>query len=170
MSLIDDLLSLGGSGVVNQFTSQFGVTAEQATSALSTLVPALAGGLQEKLSAEEGKPSDLSKLILGGALSGFADNPASLATPGALEQGKSLLNMIFGGGDLSKITSMAADKSGVSSSVMSNMLPIIMTLLGGFLSKNVAGGNTSLTDVLTSLTGGGGILGTLKGLAAKLTS
>lgn len=169
MSLLDNLLSLGGSQIASQLASQFGVTADQATSVLSTLVPALAGGLQEKLAAGEGAPSDLSKLILGGSLSGFADNPSSLASPGAVEQGKSLLNMIFGGADLSKLTSMAAEKTGIGSSVVSSMLPIIMTLLGGFLSKKVAGGDASLTDVLGGLTGGGGILGAIKGLAAKIT-
>lgn len=169
MSLLDNLLSLGGSQVVNQFASQFGVTADQATSALSTLVPALAGGLQEKLSASEGAPSDLSKLLTGGSLSGFLDNPSSLTSPGAIEQGKSLLNMIFGGGDLSKLTSSAAEKTGISSSIVTNMLPVIMTVLAGFLSKKVSAGDSSLNDVLGALTGGGGILGALKGLAHKIT-
>jgi len=35
-------------------------------------------------------------LISGGSLSKFATDPASLGTPAALEQGKSLLSQIFG--------------------------------------------------------------------------
>jgi hypothetical protein len=169
MSLIDNLLSSGGSQVVSQFASHFGVTADQATSALSTLVPALAGGLQEKLAANEGAPSDLSKMIMGGNLSSFAEDPASLTSQGAVEQGNSLLHQIFGGADLSHLASMAAEKTGISSSIVSNMLPVIMAALGGFLSKKVAGGETSLNDALGAITGGGGILGALKSFAHKIT-
>jgi hypothetical protein len=169
MSLLDSLLSGAGSGTVTQLASQFGLTADQATSALSTLVPALAGGLKEKLAANDGAPSDLSKLLMGGSLSKLAEDPTNLASPSALETGKSLLSSVFGGGDLSHLTSMAAEKTGIGASTITSMLPIIMSLLGGFLSKSVAGGNTSLTEVLGALTGGGGILGALKGLAHKIT-
>ncbi len=88
MSLLDSLLSAaGGSGAVTQLASQFGVTADQATSALSTLVPALAGGLKEKLAANDGAPSALSSLITGGSLSGLVDNPASLSGPARSRRG-----------------------------------------------------------------------------------
>ncbi len=76
--------------------------------------------------------------------------------------------MVFGGGDLSNLTSMAAEKTGISGSTITNMLPMIMAVLGGLLSKKVASGD-GLNDVLSSLTGGGGIMGALKGLAHKIT-
>jgi hypothetical protein len=49
------------------------------------------------------------------------------------------------------------------------MAPIVMSLLAGFLSKNVASGNSSLTDLVDSIAGGGGIFAAVKGLAHKIT-
>jgi hypothetical protein len=169
MNLLENLLSAGDGGVVKQLAGQFGVTTEQATSAVSSLVPALAGGIKEKLASAEGSPSELSKLIMSGNLTRFADDPKSLASPSTVEQGKSLLNMVFGGGDLTSLTSAAAEKTGVSSGVISRMAPIVMSLLAGFLSKNVASGNSSLTDLVGSIAGGGGIFAAVKGLAHKIT-
>ena len=166
MSILDNLLSAGNSGIISQLSNQFGISSEQATSAAGALLPALAGGLKEKLASAQG--SGLSDLISGGTLSKFAE-PTSLATPAALEQGKSLLTHIFGTGDLSNVTSMVAEKSGVEGSVITRMLPVAATALGAFLSKRTASGENLLESVnsLASV-GHEGILGAVKGLAAKI--
>jgi len=167
MSILDSLLSAGDGGVVKQLAGQFGVNSEQATSVVSTLLPALAGGLKEKLA--HGDTSGLSNLISGGSLTKFADNPSSLATPEALEQGKSLVSKIFGSEDLTNVVSKVAEKAGVSSNIVTSILPVAATLLGGLLSKSSsAGGN--LTDVIDQVAGAGhsGIVDAVKGLAAKM--
>ena len=167
MSILDSLLSAGDGVVVKQLAGQFGVNSEQATSVVSSLLPALAGGLKEKLA--HGDTSGLSNLISGGSLTKFADNPSSLATPAALEQGKSLVSKIFGSEDLTNVVSMVAEKAGVNSSVITSILPIAATLLGSLLSKHKsAGGN--LTDVLDQVVSAGhsGVLGAVKSLAAKV--
>jgi hypothetical protein len=167
MSILETMLSAEGGGVVKQLAGQFGVSADQATSVVSTLLPVLAGGIKEKIS--HGDTSGLSDLIGGGSLTKFADNPSSLATPEAVEQGKSLVSKVFGSGDLTNVVSMVAEKAGVSSNIVTSILPVAATLLGGFLSKNAtAGGN--LTDVLDQVATAGhtGILGAVKGLAAKM--
>ena len=166
MSIIENLLSTGSSGIVTQLANQFGITSEQATSVASALLPALAGGVKEKLASNQG--SSLSDLISGGSLSKFAE-PANLATPAALEQGKTLLSSIFGSGDLGNIVSMVAEKAGVDGSVITRMLPVATTVLGAFLSKRVASGE-KLDDTVDSLASAGheGILGAVKTLAAKI--
>jgi hypothetical protein len=167
MSILDSLLSAGDGGVVKQLAGQFGVNSEQATSVVSSLLPALAGGLKEKLA--HGDTSGLSNLISGGSLTKFADNPSSLATPEALEQGKSLVSKIFGSEDLTSVVSKVAEKAGVSGNIVTSILPIAATLLGGLLSKSSsAGGN--LTDVIDQVAGAGhsGIVDAVKGLAAKM--
>jgi hypothetical protein len=168
VSILDSLLSAGDGSVVKQLTSQFGINADQAGSVVSTLLPALAGGLKEKLASGQG--SSITDLISGGTLSKYADNPASLTGPAAVEQGKSLLSGIFGGGDLTNMVSMVAEKVGISSSVVTTMLPIVATLFGSFLSKSTADGKTSLTDVVGQLAdaGQGGIFAAVKSFAAKL--
>ena len=167
MSILDSLLSAGDGGVVKQLAGQFGVNSEQATSVVSTLLPALAGGLKEKLA--HGDTSGLSNLISGGSLTKFADNPSSLATPEALEQGKSLVSKIFGSEDLTSVVSKVAEKAGVGSNIVTSILPVAATLLGGLLSKSSsAGGN--LTDVIDQVASAGhsGIVDAVKGLAAKM--
>jgi hypothetical protein len=166
MNILENLLSTEGSGIVSQLANQFGISSEQATSAVSSLLPALAGGMKEMLASNQG--SGLSDLIGGGSLSKFTD-AASLATPAAREQGNALLTSIFGSGDLSKMVSMVAEKAGVDGSVITRMLPVAMTALGAFLSKRAAGGE-NLVDTVDSLASVGheGILGAIKSLTAKI--
>jgi hypothetical protein len=161
------MLSAGGGGFVQQLASQFGIDAKQATAATSTLLPALAGGLKEKM--ESGDPSDITKLISSGNLTQFVENPASLGTQAALDQGNTLLSSIFGSGDTSNLVSMVAEKVGLSSGLIRTMLPICATLLGGILSKKAAtGGN--LTDTIGQMAGAGhsGLMDAVRGLASRM--
>jgi hypothetical protein len=167
MNTLETMLSAGGGGIVKQLASQFGINADQATAATSALLPALAGGLKEKM--ESADASEITKLISSGNLTRFADNPASLATPAALDQGKVLLSKIFGSGDTSNLVSMVAEKVGLSSGVIRTMLPIGATLLGAFLSKKEAAGAT-LTDTVGQLAsvGHSGLMDAVKGLASRM--
>ena len=81
-----------------------------------------------------------------------------------------MLSQIFGGADLANIASTVAQKVGISSSVISAMVPIATVLLGGLLSKSTAGGKGNLTEMLGALAGAGqgGIMGAVKGLASKV--
>ena len=93
--------------------------------------------------------------------------PTALASPAALDQGKTLLSKIFGSGDTGHMVSMVAEKVGLGSGVISSMLPIAATLLGGFLSKKVAAGG-SLTDIVGQLASAGhsGFMDTVRGLVS----
>jgi hypothetical protein len=165
--MIDTLLSLGGDKLIGQLAGQFGLNADQVGSAIKTLAPALAGGLKERLTA--GGATDLLAMLQGPALTGFVEDPASLATPQAASIGDTLLSKIFGGGDLGGLVSMAAEKTGLGGGVLQSMLPVVMTLVGGFISKQAAGkSQDEIVDMLGALSGEGGILGAVKGLAAKI--
>jgi len=167
MSILDTILSSGDGGLIKQLAGQVGITPAQATSATSALLPAIAAGVQEKMAA--GGTTGLSDLINSGSLTKFAD-PANLGTPAAVDQGKSLLGQIFGSGDLSSITSAVAEKAGISSSIVTRMLPIAATILGAFLSRSAAGSQDDLTKQLGEIAGAGhsGVLSAVKGLAAKV--
>ena len=52
MKMLETMLSAGGGAVVKQPASQFGLDADQAASSVSALLPALARGLQRKLSGQ----------------------------------------------------------------------------------------------------------------------
>jgi hypothetical protein len=49
MNIIDTVLSAGNGGLVKQLAGQLGITPLQVISAASALLPALAGGLQQRL-------------------------------------------------------------------------------------------------------------------------
>jgi len=166
MNILETLLS--GDGIAKQLAGQFGVDPDQAASALGALVPALAGGMKEKL--DSGTGGGLLDMLSSGALNQFADNPAALTGPAAVQQGQSLLNSIFGGGSLNGIVSMVAEKVGVSAPVIEKMLPVVTAVLGGLLAKNVGNNPSDLTSMLGTLAAGGegGLLGAVKGLAAKI--
>lgn len=168
MKLLDSILSAGNGGLVRQIAGQFGITPAQAASATSALLPAIAAGAQEKLAS--GGTIAFSDLISSSNLSKFAADPASLGTPAAVDQGESLLNHIFGNGDLSGIASAVAEKAGISSSVVTRMLPIAATMLGAFLSKNATSGEGDMTKQLGELASAGhsGVLGLVRDAAAKV--
>jgi len=167
MNMLETLFSSADGGIVQQLASQFGVNPGQATSALTALVPALAGGMQEKLSSGAG--GGLLDMLTSGGLSKFADDPSTLTSPAAVAQGNSLLGSIFGGGSLVAFVSMVAQKAGIGGPIVEKMLPIVAAFLGGMLAKN-GGGADGITSMLGTLSAGaeGGVLGTVKGLAAKI--
>jgi hypothetical protein len=166
MSILENLLSAGGGAAINQLAGQFGLSADQATSSMSAILPALASGLKEKLA---GGDSGLSSLIGDGSLAKFANDPSTLTSQAGIDQGKSLLSQIFGSQDLSGVVSTVAEKAGVDSSTITKLLPIGATLLGGLLSKNsAAGGNVGEMIEQIESAGHSGILGAVKGLAAKI--
>ena len=167
MSILENLLSAGGGAVANQLAGQFGITPDQATSSISALLPALASGMKAKLAS--GDTPGLSKLISDGSLTRFAEDPSTLSTPAAADQGKSLLSQIFGSQDLSGIITKVAEKAGVDGSIVTKLLPIAASILGGILSRHSAGGG-NITEVVDQIESAGhsGILGAVKELAAKL--
>jgi hypothetical protein len=167
MNILEALLSSGGGGIVNQLANQFGIGSRQATAAASALIPALAGGLQENLAS--GDPSGITDLISSGKLTQFAENSDNLATPAALDQGRTLLSKIFGSGDTGNIVSTVAEKVGVGNGTIHSMLPIVASLFGGFLSKKVAAGG-SLADTVGQLANAGhsGFIDKVKGLVSHI--
>jgi hypothetical protein len=165
MNILETMLSGGGGGMVNQLAGQFGISPAQATAVTSTLLPALAGGLQERLSG--GNASAITDLISSGKLTSYADHSDSLASPSALDHGRTMLSHIFGSGDTGNMVSMVAEKAGLSSGVVDSMLPVAAAMLGGFLSKKVASGD-SLTDSAGQLANAGhsGFMDTVRGLVS----
>lgn len=167
MSILENMLSTGSGALAKQLGGQFGITPDQATSSISTVLPALAAGMKEKLA--RGGSAGLSQLLSSGRLTKFADDPAQLSTPAAMEQGKSLLSGIFGSQDMSSVVSTLAEKAGVPSGIITSLLPVCATLLGGYLSKASASGE-NIADVVGKVADAGhtSIMEKVKAAAAKI--
>lgn len=169
MNPLESLLSAGDGGVLKQLAGQFGLTGDQVGSVVSTVMPALAGGLKEKLAAGGSGADALTGLLSGGSLTSFLDNPGSLSSPAAVDTGRNMLTQIFGGGDLGSLTSMISEKTGIGADTIGRILPVAATVLGSFLAKNTSGGQGDLASILGGLTGdASGLLGAVKSMAAKI--
>ncbi len=178
MDILKDIMNAQGGGAVQQIGSQFGLGDQQAASALSALVPALAGGLHRKAQADGGLGSLTSALSTANTQQ-YIDNPQALTDPAAVSDGNNILGHLLGSKDASRdVAAQAAAQTGISANVMKRMLPLAATLLMGALSRRAGGafpgglgGGSGITGMLGSLLDGkreGGMGGDLSGALGKL--
>src|SRR4051812_43424114 len=102
MSIMDSLLAAGGGGLINQLASRFGINPEQATSAVSVLLPMLAGGMKDRIAS---KDPGLTSLLTNSKMTQYAGDLSSLDSPAATNLGNDLISRIFSQGDTSKMIS-----------------------------------------------------------------
>ena len=100
--IMDMLMNTAGGGAVQQIGQQFGLSDDQASSALSQLVPALMAGLQRNTSQEGGMDA-LAGALKGGNHAQYLDNPEMLRQEATTEDGNSILGHIFGSKDVSRL-------------------------------------------------------------------
>ena len=162
MNLLDLVLKAQGGGTVSQLASQFGLNEDQATSAVQNLIPALAGGLQRNISG--GGLEDLLGALTKGQHQQYLDDPSTLTTEAARADGNGILGHILGSKDVSRqVASQAATRTGISESVLKQMLPAVASLAMGALSRQTASTPSAGLSGLAAAAsgGGGGILGML---------
>lgn len=151
MQGLDQLL--GGSGMdIGALASKFGLSPEQTTAAMGSLMPAVLGGLQKKAEA--------------GDLAGVQGAAAGIDQPDTAG-GNDILGHIFGSKDVSRqVADHAAGQSGVSSTVLKAMLPIVAAMAVKHFAGGGGGaaGGGGLGGMLGSVLGGGGGAGGLGGL------
>ena len=80
MGLADMLLTTHGGGAADVLARRFGISSEQAASAVSALAPALASGIQQNASNTGGLQSLLGAL-LGGQHQQYVNTPTRSAGP-----------------------------------------------------------------------------------------
>lgn len=178
MDILGSLLqgALGGGGQsdgapqidVGGLASQFGLSPEQANSAVGALLPAVLGGIKKAEGA--GGLGDLAS-IAGGSAAPHQD----------VDAGNSILGQIFGSKDVSRqVASHASAQTGISDTILKAMLPIVASLVAQQVAKKMGGGAMGgiAGSVLGAMLGGGaaqaapaasgGVGGMLGGLAGML--
>ena len=137
MNLMDLILNEKNGAAVSQLASQFGLNENQATSAVQNLIPALAGGLQRNIS--QGGLDDLLGALSDGQHERYVEDPAALSSASAVEDGNGILGHILGSKDVSRqVAAQAASRTGISESVLKQMLPVVASLAMGALSRQTA--------------------------------
>lgn len=152
MALLDEILGAQGGDLPRQLARQFNLDESQVQGALGQLVPSISRGIQQN-SASSGGLEALANALGSGRHRQYVDDPSTLGRPETTEDGNNILGHIFGSKQTSRdVAAQAADKTGVDSAILKQMLPMIAAAAMGALSKKTAesGGSES---------GLGGLLG-----------
>src|SRR6185295_12279742 len=153
MNILDAIVHARDGAAVQQLGTQVGLAPDQATAALSALMPALAGGFQRNIQSQGGLESLMAALSTGNH-GQYIDNPTSLAGPSAVTDGNGILGHLLGSKDASReVASRAAAQTGLSADVLKRMLPLAATLMMGAFSKQ--SGHAPFTTAAPDGSGGG---------------
>jgi hypothetical protein len=159
MQLNDILAQMGG---LQSMARELGVSESQAASGAAALVPAILGGFKKQAQSQPSGLEGLGGLLgqLGGA--GLLDNVLA-PQPTDVSRGNGVLGQIFGSKDVSRaVAHNAASQTGLDSTLLKKMLPMLAMLVAGYMAKQGGRGEPAAQPSSTA-DGLGGLLGSLLG-------
>ena len=149
MSLLKAVLEANDGGAVKALAQNFGLSNAQTGAAVAKLLPALTAGMKNNVAKEGGLESLLGALGKG-KHEQYVDQPTKLSESSAITDGNKILGHLLGSKATSRqVASEAAASTGIDSSILKKMLPMIAGLAMGSLSKQSSGGE------LAGMLGGG---------------
>jgi hypothetical protein len=157
MAGIMDLINSDlGKQIIGSITQQTGISEQQAGSVVANGLPEILGKLQQNNDSDGG---GLLGALLGGKHDGsILDNVGGYLNGGNFDDGGKILGHVFGN-DTASVENSLSEKTGVSSSIISKILPMLMPIIMGYLGKQVSNGGVSdsggLGSILGSVLGGG---------------
>ena len=151
--LLDLLAGAQAQPAKQQLGQQFGLSEDMTQQAMAALIPALAAGLKSNASKPGGVEALLDALNQGNH-GQYLDQPSLLGRTETRDDGNGILGHLLGSKDLSRsVASQAAEKTGLDSKLLQQMLPIVATMVMGSLSKRSEEPDT--VSQLAGLFGGG---------------
>jgi hypothetical protein len=154
-----------------EIASKLGVDEGEVNSAIKTLVPALVGGIQQNVQADDIDSSKLESDVAKQGVSGLLDGGVSVDQVDA-NQGDQFVARIFGGNDSNAVASALAGTGAGGGDLIKKLLPILAPIVLAYIGKQLAqrgaapaGGATQaqaapggggLGDILGSILGGAG--------------
>ncbi len=156
MQITDALAQMGG---LQSMARELGISEQEAAKGTEALAPAVLGGFKKQAQSQPSGLAGLGGLLgqLGG--SGLLDQ---VLAPRSTDvgPGNNILGQIFGSKDVSRAVAQdASAKSGVDTSVLKKMLPILTMMVAGYMAKQGGGGGPEQAS-----SGGGGLGGLVGGL------
>ncbi|MGB7181866.1 MAG: DUF937 domain-containing protein [Burkholderiaceae bacterium] len=141
MNFLESLLSAQGGAIAKQIGAQFGLNESQVQSALKGLVPILTGALAQNIGRGGGLDSLLGALKTGNH-DRYVDDASILAQPATTTDGNNILEKLLGDKAVSReAASRTAGNTGLDSSILKKLLPIIAAAVMGGLSKQTRADN-----------------------------
>jgi hypothetical protein len=135
MDILETIVGAQNGAAVDQLAAQFGLRPEQASAAMSALMPALAAGFQKNMATEGGLAS-LVTALSSGKHQAYLDNPTTVTQPTTAADGNAILGHLFGSKEVSRqVAANAAQRTGVDASVLKKMLPILAALAMGAMAR-----------------------------------
>ena len=157
MNITDLLLGKESANAVGALARQFGISEEQARGAVASMAPSLSRGMQHHTKQTSGI-EDLISALGKGNHSRYIDDPGVLGREETTKDGNSILGHIFGSKEVSRnVATHAAQETGLGTSLLKKMLPVVATMVMGTLGKSLLGGGRAAPVQQQST----GILGTL---------
>ncbi|HXK61957.1 MAG TPA: DUF937 domain-containing protein [Acidobacteriota bacterium] len=159
MGLLDSLFSAGGGQAVSELSRRFGISEDQARSAISALAPAIGGGIKRNASSQEGADT-LMRELTSGRHQEYVDDPSRLSRDETVQEGNGILGQLFGSKDVSRqVAKRASGQTGLSEDLLKRMLPLVATMVMGSLSRQA-----SASGIQNQQDAQGGLFGMLSSL------
>jgi hypothetical protein len=168
-NLYEILRNAQGGQAIDNLAAQFNITAEEADAAVKAVVPALSEGFLKQASQPLGLGSFLGALGEGQHVAAFTDPAAAQATATAQKGGDILSQVLGSHGAREEIALRASSATGISPVILTQMLPVIASMIFGGLTKSLenqgfggilgqlanAAGQGGLGPILGEILGGG---------------
>ncbi len=174
MNILEMLLADENSSAMDSLSRNFNLSKAETKSAVEELIPALTRGIKKNTDQPAGLDELLDALKTGGHHN-YVDQPDVLGNAATTKDGNDILGHIFGTKEVSRnVAKRASQKSGISSTLLKKMLPVVASLVMGALSKKLLGGgrtasraDTGIIGSLLDSDGDGSIWDDLLSLGAK---
>jgi hypothetical protein len=168
-NLYEILRNAQGGQAIDNLAAQFNITAEEADAAVKAIVPALSEGFLKQTSQPLGFGSFVGALGEGQHLAAFSD-PAAAQTAATAQKGGDILSQVLGSHSArEEIVLRASSAIGISPDILTQMLPVIASMIFGGLTKSLqnqgfggifgqlanAAGQGGLGQILGQILGGG---------------
>lgn len=171
MNMMDMIMQAAGGNTAQQTGSQFGLSPQQSQQAIGALLPAISSAMKQNTASPQGLAGLLGALQ-NGSHDQYLENPQALSQ-NAQTEGNAILGHLFGTKEVSRaVAGRAAEQTGIDSSVLKKMLPMVAMMAMGSMSKQTKS-NQGIQGVLAQaamqqLMGGGAQGAPAKGIGSML--
>jgi hypothetical protein len=140
VDLMDLLKEAGADTGLGAISRQLGLSSGDTGKLLKALSPAVTHGLQRQTESNDGL-STFEKALKKGGHQRYLEDPELLAQEATRLDGNKILGHLFGSKDVSRnVAAHAAKETGIDSSLIKKLLPLLAPLVMGAVSKGTRGG------------------------------
>jgi hypothetical protein len=152
MNLFEIMQNAQGGNAVNNIANQFGLSQNQAQEAMKALLPAFEIGLKQQAQNADTMANFLQNLA-SGQTAKFHDADGDGIPDDAATAGNDVLGQLFGSKEVSRaVAAQASAMSGLSSTILKSMMPVIASMVMGGLFKGMS--NQGFGGLLGQIAGG----------------